>query len=356
MHLRALLGAALILASGCGADNQQAPKIYVANENDGTISVIDTVSLAVTATIDLRDPEGVGLNMPMAHNVQASPDGRRVWVTVPPMHESEGEAVVRIDPLSDKVVGHIRLGTDMYLAHVVFDPSSTYAFVTATTAQEVLKLDADTGALLATWPLAVPGAISPADKRAAHGIRYCEGALYVAGMGSGKLIILNPESGAVKEVSLGGIAVQTACAPNGRFVFVSLYDTREVLRYNIQSDELTRIALPPESQGPIQLYASPEIDSQSLFVADQGMLEGRPASDKLYEIDMESGAVVGTINVGMGAHGVVVNRDGTLAFVSNAADHTVSVVDTKARTVLASIPVGNKPNGISFWDLSGGMP
>lgn len=351
------LFAVLMVATGCGANEpvKQGPKIYVANETDGTVSVIDEASSAVIAAIDLRDPEGQGMNMPMAHNVQVSPNGHHVWVTTPPMHEHEGEAVVRIDPLSDRVLGHIRLGTDLYVAHVVFDPSSTYAFVTATTAEEVLKIDVNSGAVVATWPLAIPGSVSPADKRAVHGLRYCHGALYVAGMTSGLLLILDPESGAKKEVPVGGMAVQTACGPDG-FVFVSLYDTREVVRYNTQNEELTRIALPADAQGPIQLYPSPKSGSQSLFVADQGMLEGRPASNKLYEIDMEAAAVLATVDVGMGAHGVVLSQDGARAYVSNAADNSVSVVDTAARSVLSAVSVGTKPNGIGYWYEMGGMP
>ena len=49
-----------------------APKVYVANETDGTVSVIATDTRQTVRTVTV----GAG-----AHNVQATADGQRVWVT-----------------------------------------------------------------------------------------------------------------------------------------------------------------------------------------------------------------------------------------------------------------------------------
>ena len=47
------------------------------------------------------------------------------------------------------------------------------------------------------------------------------------------------------------------------------------------------------------------------------------------------------------AHGVVVDRDGRYAFISNLYANTVSVIDVKSLKVLKNVPVGRSPNGIS---------
>lgn len=52
----------------------------------------------------------------------------------------------------------------------------------------------------------------------------------------------------------------------------------------------------------------------------------------------------------------MVSEDGAFAYVSNIADRSVSVVDTAARRAVATIEVGDKPNGIAHWHVSGGMP
>lgn len=82
----------------------------------------------------------------------------------------------------------------------------------------------------------------------------------------------------------------------------------------------------------------------------------RPASNKLYVIDVESAVVTGSVDVGQGAHGVVVEEGGARAFVTNLVDGTVSVVDTASLTTTATIEVGEAPNGISCWHADGGMP
>jgi YVTN family beta-propeller protein len=48
--------------------------------------------------------------------------------------------------------------------------------------------------------------------------------------------------------------------------------------------------------------------------------------------------------------------DGAGAYVTNTLNNTVSVVDTTAYRVAATVPVGQAPNGISYWYITGGMP
>ena len=50
-----------------------------------------------------------------------------------------------------------------------------------------------------------------------------------------------------------------------------------------------------------------------------------------------------TITVGNGPVGVAVTPDGTHVYVANAAENTVSVIDTATGAVSASIPVGTSP-------------
>jgi YVTN family beta-propeller protein len=262
------------------------------------------------------------------------------------MSEGAPDKAFVLDPQNNQVIAEVELGTDLHVAHIVLDPESTRAYVMANEASLVVEIDALEHTVLRSIDLG-------ADK-GPHGARYCRDKLYVANMTGKSLGIVHPDMEMVEDVPLGGVAVQTACTPDGRFVFVSLYDTKEVVRYEIATGALTRIALPPESQGPVQLYPSP--DSKLVWVCDQGILDGRPASNELFRIAVDAATVTGTVRVGQGAHGVVVSDDGALAYVTNVADATVSVVDTAALSTIATIPVGDKPNGISHWHGSGGMP
>lgn len=352
-----LSGAVLLLmlfSGACKKDEQAASpqpssptakssQIYVANEDDGSVSVINASDNKVAATIDLTP---VGGDMLMPHNIQVAPDGKSVWVTGAPMMEGGMEYIVVIDPLTNKVIKHIQAGVELHLAHVVLDSASKNAFITCNESNQVLQYDASTYSRVKTFDL------DTAHKP--HGLRYFNGKLYVANMDAKSLSIIDVASGQISETALGGVAVQTAVTPDGKYIFASLYDTKEVVRYEMQSGTVTRIALPNGSEGPIQLYPTP--DSKFIYVCDQGNLLGRPASNKVYVIDISNSQIVNTITAGNAAHGVVVSKDGKSAYVTNSADNSLSVIDIASKTIKATVSTGKAPNGVSYWYETGGMP
>ncbi len=351
--VRSVVTAGLAWLLGCAAENENptpAPpglhdKVYVADEDSGTVTVLDAVTNTRITTVDLMD-QGV---MYMPHNVQVAPDGKTVWVTAPPMEGSAGdppEQLVVLDANTDIVITRILLGSELHLAHVVLDPSSSFAYITANSTNKVYRVN------VADWSVSEFADVGTG--RLPHGLRVCAGKLYVANMDGHSVSAIRLDTGATTELPIGGVAVQTACTPDQHYALVTLYDTREVVRIETATNTLTRIALPTDTQGPVQIYPSP--DSRKAYVCDQGVLLGRPASNKLVEIDVDLGTVQGSITVGQGPHGVVVNQDGTRGYVTNLVDGTVSVVDLSQRVVVATITVGAKPNGVSHWHGNGGMP
>jgi YVTN family beta-propeller protein len=341
-------------------------KIYVADEMRGTVSVVAAATHRTVATISLAYAHG-DMAMPVApHNVQAAPDGRTVWVTGPPpmwstdcgdgdsipppqMPPGMGETVFVIDPLADTILARIMLlpnGSDtmLHLAHVVLDRDSRFAYITANSADQVIRIDARTFEEVGRYELGTG--------RGPHGMRFCRDRLVVANLTGKSLATVDPATGDVADVPVGGAAVQVACTANGRSAFATLYDTREVVRYDLDGGAVSRISLPAEARGPVQLYLAP--DDRRLYVADQGVLFGRPASNQLYEIDVGRGIVSGAVRVGRAPHGVVVSDDGQFAYVTNVWDSNVSVVDLRTLKEIATVSVGEAPNGISYWPGIGG--
>ena len=335
-----------MMISGCNnnikSSSTKTAKVYVANEEGGSVSVIDLQDSLKNISIDISDSG----KMMMAHNVQVAPNGKTVWVTAVPMDSNGINQLVVIDVNTGTIKSRVQLGKDLHVAHVVLDNESKYAFVTAKESNQVMQVDATTYQVVRKFDLGAGH--SP------HGLRYANGKLYVANMDAKSMSVINIADGKITDIPLGGVVVQTAVTQDGRFIFASLYDTKEVVRYNLQSEEIKRIPLPPGAQGPIQLYATP--DSKLLYVADQGELMERPVSNKVFVIDIADAKVINTITVGNKAHGVVVSKDGTTVYVTNSIDNTVSVIDVATQKVTATIPVGKGPNGISYWFETGGMP
>ena len=61
-----------------------------------------------------------------------------------------------------------------------------------------------------------------------------------------------------------------------------------------------------------------------------------------------SSAVTNTITVGKAAQDVAFSPDGSLAYVTNIQDDTVSVVNTATNTLINTITVGSGPFGVAF--------
>ncbi|MCC7429698.1 YncE family protein [bacterium] len=332
----------------CSNENEETvtDAVYVADENGGTVSVIDALKNKKVTAIDLTENSV----MFMPHNVQVAPDGNSVWVTGMPMSENVSEQVIVINPETNKIIKRINLGTEQHLAHVVLDSESAFAFVIANESNQVIKINAKSLQEVLRYDLG-------ADHEP-HGIRYHNGKLFVANMGAKSVSIVDVATSLIDEIPLGGIAVQTAVLPDGSFAFVSLYDTKEVARIDLQTKTVTKISLPAEAKGPIQLYPTP--NSKLLYVCDQGGIGDDPVSDKVFVIDVNANSVTATITAGSKTHGVVVNNTGTKVYVTNSDGNTVSVIDVATQKVTGTVGVGLAPNGIACRHSMGstfeGMP
>ena len=60
-------------------------------------------------------------------------------------------------------------------------------------------------------------------------------------------------------------------------------------------------------------------------------------------IDTATNTVVATVAVGNGPEGVAVTPDGTKVYVANASSANVSVIKTATNTVVKTVPVGSEP-------------
>jgi YVTN family beta-propeller protein len=82
------------------------------------------------------------------------------------------------------------------------------------------------------------------------------------------------------------------------------------------------------------------------LVANQGTKD-RPGTT-VSLIDTTTFTVARTVETGRGAHGVVVDPSSQHAYVTNLYGNDVAVLDLDELRVVARIPVGDKPNGISY--------
>lgn len=322
------------LLVSCNKESKNArEKIYVANELEGTISVLNADTYKEIKKIDLSYKG----EMYKAHNVDVTPDGKYAMATAVPHSINGEEFLMLMNSKNDKVKKRIRLGKDQHLSHVVIDANSSMAYVTAY----------DPGQLIVVSLIAenVSKRIDLGKQTGPHGLRILGKKVYIACLESKELLEVDVLTNQIKRTYLDGVAVQTAVFDKIPLVCVSLYDKKQIVKYNTQTGDTNVISLPLDSQGPIQIY--PSKDNTLLYVCDQGILDNRPYSNKVYVIDVNSNQVIKTIEVGKGAHGVTTNDAGSKLFITNIFDNTVSVIDASSYEVLQTITVGVSPNGIA---------
>ncbi len=359
-RLVATASLALFAGAGCAGESTEpvdegelsANRLFVAVEDSGQVAVLDGETGALVKTVSLAVSHG-GETLDYAiHNVQGAPDGALVWGTALPAGAHEGgghgtaDQLVALDTASLALTTRIDLGTGLHPAHVVL--SGQTAYVTAYETDQVLVVD------LASKRVARKLDLAAGTKP--HGARLVpDGSkLIVAGMGDKSLVEVNVTTGAVTRHELPGRAVQTAVLPDGSAAFASVYDTREIARLDLVTGAVKLFALPAGAAGPVQVY--PEPDGSHLWIADQGLVGGEPAGDKVYRMDAMTGEVDLTATVSEGPHGIVVSHDGARAWVTTIVENTVESLDTVTGAVLSKTTLAPKPNGITCVSGHGSMP
>ena len=341
-------------------------KIYVAIEEVGEIAVISAKDRNVIKRIDLSSDIGGTKIGFMPHNVQVAPDNKSVWVTANAMDmskdkmsfnfitkvqadEGHGEEtkmkandeIIVIDPLTDKIIRRIEMGTDLHLSHIALTPDSNYAIAAAQTKGIVYKINAKT--------YEVEKEINTEKGGEPHGLRISPDGktAYIAMLKGKSLGVLDIEKMSLSDVPLKGAVVQTGVTADGKYALASVYDTKSLAVYDIASKKLSYVDLPKEAKGPVQIYPTP--DSRYVYVADQGYYFNQPNSDLVYKIDLQEMKVVETIKGGTAPHGVAVSQDGKFAYVTNLLSDDLSVIDTTQGKEVAKIKVGKMPNGVSLF-------
>ena len=99
-RVNAPLAAALLLASGIVATGtvNAGNRIYVTNEHEGSLSIIDATTYELVDTVKVgQQPRGIGM----------SPDGKEIYIAL-----GRDDAIAVVDPASGKVLRNLDGGED----------------------------------------------------------------------------------------------------------------------------------------------------------------------------------------------------------------------------------------------------
>jgi len=276
-----------------------AQNIYVVNNSDNTVSVIDLASKNLVATVTVgSSPTGIAYN----------PSDKKAYVV------NRGDNTISVID----TVNHIAAGT------VNVGPYPWYVAVDPTT--HLIDLN--------QWVKGLP-------------VNY----VYVTSPVSNAVNVLVTTFDGL--LTLPGGDIKTDLPP-GIGAFNIVLDTADQKAYVVNCHNSTISALDLKEKKMIATVTG--LDNTDSFVGvglDTGLKKVYAVSDKIDMmpvLDAASMKVIAKVKVGKTAMNVAVDSSTHKAYVTNRGSNSVSVIDTRKDTVETTIPVGTEPVSTALAD------
>jgi YVTN family beta-propeller protein len=316
-----------------------AAHAYVSNEDEHTVTVIDTDKNEVVTTIQVgKRPRGV----------QVSHDGSQLFVALsglpkcPPSVPDEeceklerdlkADGVAAVDTKTLKVTKVYQAGSDPEQFDITPDGRLVVANEDSATATVI---DLKSGKTLAR----VPVGKEPEGVRVAPGGKY----VLVTNESDNSISILDAQSlKVVKSVVVGKRPRDIAFMPDGKTAYVSGEFDSSLYRIRVPEGEPVEkvIQLDKESR-PMSVRLDPK--RKRLYAST-----GRGGKVAVLDISSATPKLIQEVAVGTRPWGIALSADGTRLYTANGPSNDVSVVDTSTLKVIKKIPVGKSPWGVAL--------
>jgi len=310
---------------------------YVTNEGSGEVTVINTATDSVVATIPVGTrPRGA----------RVSADGRTVFVALsgsprcpPTMPDEECEKLKAdkskdgigvIDVATRKVTRILPGGSDPENFDISRDGATL--FVSNEDAGTASVVDIASGKVRSTVTVG----------KEPEGVRvHPDGnTVWVTGETDHNVTVVDTKTGAVVgQVEVGKRPRSLAFTPDGSRAYVTSEVDGTVWVLDAAARKSLKVIRMPEGSKPMGAEASP--DGRRIFVSN-----GRGGTVSV--IDVASDSLVGSATVGQRPWGIALTPDGRKLYSANGPSNDVSVVDAERFTVLKKIPVGKIPWGVAL--------
>jgi len=321
-----------------------SPKLYVCNQGEATVSIIDMESETIETTVDLKE-RGFSENA-KPHDVVAEPNGQYWYVTL------IGENTILKFNRENEIVGRI---TDFEVPGLIDLNRSSNQFYAGRSMSAVNPpkslgvIDREKMEVTKRIDTFFP---RPHPLTVGDDGRYA----FIASLATNQLMGMDTESSDTKLTRLGGDTqtfVEFAMTPDGSTLIGGGQKTGQLLLFD--ASEAPSLSVTDTLQvGQQPWHPVISADGKTAFVPNK-------MSHSVSVVDLEGGTVTETIE-GEGLaqpHGTALSPDGERLFVSNnnrkgtytpSAENsdagTVTVIDTETHEITNVIEVGPYPTGV----------
>ncbi len=306
-----------------GEARSAVARIYVPNSDSNTVDVIDP------ATFKVIDHFAVG---GLPQHITPSWDFKTLYVD-----NDQGNSLTPINPRTGKPGTPIPV-TDPY--NLYFTPDGKFAIVVAEAQHRLDFRDAQTLKVVKAVPVPCRG-VDHMDYTAdgTTALASCEF--------SGQMLIVDlVHQGIVKTIDLpkpGSKPQDVKLSPDGATFYVADMANNGVWEINAQTFAINTFM--PTGAGTHGLY--PSRDAKNLYISNRG-------SGTISVMSFATGAIVTTWRVPGGSPDMGgVSVDGKVLWLSGRYNAEVYAISTTDGHLLARIPVGRGPHGLSVWPQPG---
>ena len=289
-------------------------RVFVTNERDNTISVINSDTLELETTVAVGDrPRGLGL----------SPDGSELYVAV-----SNENKIKVLDPVSLRILREFVSGGDPD-AFAVHPNGNLY--ISNEDEAKASVFDPRSGELLAEIPVGLEPegvAISPDGRR-----------VIVTSESTNMLHVIQAADNTIEHNILIGARPRAATFTRaGNIAYATAEIGGEVAKVDLESGRVLKTAPTGGARSkPKDLLLNR--DESLIYVAG-----GR--ANKVKVMDADTLELRKMIPVGERVWGLAMNRAKSRLFTTDGISGTVSVIDTNRNVVIKTIKVGKYPWGV----------
>jgi len=338
MTRTAILAAALVVSTSAFALPAASDRVYTADQNSNTVSVIDPVGNTLLGQIRLGNPRPDVLS-PLykgevnVHGLGFSPDHKTLVVV-----STVTNSVTFIDTATNAVKGTTYVGRNPHEAF--FTPDGAQVWATVRGEDYLSVIDAATYEETGR----IPTTSGPGMTKFSRDGKFA----FVANSFNPVLEVFDVASHAlVKRIPVVSPFVPfVQVSPDGSDVWLTHKDVGKVTRVDAKTLEVKEVI----DSGPISNHLGfGTVDGETLVYVTIG---GENVV-KVYKPG-EKTQLVATISVGALPHGIWGSEDGSRIFVGLENGDKVDVIDTAEQKVVAEIPTGQAPQALVF--VPGAVP
>lgn len=353
----AIFGMLLMASDLVSAQSAKREVAFVANSEDGTVSLIDIMKRSVIGDLDIN-PLQTRSSRPgtpnYAQDTDISPDGRTLYVSRGYLGD-----VAAFDIASRKLLWNRSINT-LRADHMAVSHDGRSIFVSALVDNRVYRIDAKTGEitgqiLTGVWPHDVK---LTKDGRQVYNSSL--GEIPSAGFQSGshpedpptnlyQLTIADASSLQILDrIKLDAPFRPWAFAADGRSIFAQLSNERVVVKYDMEQKKVVQRLELPSNSGPEVARWLFEAPHHGLALSEDGktICVAARESDYVALVSAPQLSLKSVIKVGSAPGWAEMAEGGELCLVPNSASNNLSFVSVTKQAEIARIPVGKGPRHV----------